>query len=244
MPSKRSKSSECIALAELSVEDTKTREEIPLLAFAPVIKREDQKSSPYADREDCHADNTMLEFKLENRKPLAMMFKKSGREYFYQCHLCTELKTSLIELLDHHRCDHAYTNVCETTYPTPLLFKKHLRIVHFIVGKTARTLTTTPDPNDFCRVCNKSYLNRQQYFNHLFKFHGMRVSTKIRQLDVLPDLFDAGFDCRACERKLASKYSYAKHCKKIHKMDVSQLLYGPNSLYKTCGELFQDKTAL
>ncbi|CEP12479.1 hypothetical protein [Parasitella parasitica] len=133
-----------------------------------------------------------------------------------------------------------YCKVCETTYPTALLFKKHLRTIYFIVVKMARTYTTTPihsiirerpevlpdpqDPNNFCRVCHETYLVKQRYFRHLLKYHGMKASARIRRFDILPDLFDVDYYCRACEHKLASKCnrSYAsdesllKHVRLVH----------------------------
>ncbi|KAK4514307.1 uncharacterized protein ATC70_001899 [Mucor velutinosus] len=214
---------------------------------------------------------------------LAKAFEKSGRDYFYQCHLCTELKTTLLDLLDHHSKIHRFTyrsrtykhlelepnpqdpnfycRVCETTYPSINMFKKHFRLVHYMITKTTRSPPTiTPlqaikiekeivvpdrdDPSNYCRACKKFYVNQHRYRSHLAKFHDMPKFGK--KQGVLPDIFDPNFYCRSCERGLSTKARFKKHCLRWHNVvvpDEKDLpnVHDPTFHCKPCDKTFGDK---
>lgn len=215
----------------------------------------------------------------------AKAFEKSGRDYFYQCHLCTALKTKLLDLLKHQSSVHKfkyrsrtfkhlelepdpkdpnfYCRVCETTYPNIKMFKKHFRLVHYMITRTTRSPPSiTPlqaikaekeylfpdrdDPNNHCRTCNKSYVSRLRYLSHLAKFHDM-PKFKSKQ-GVLPDIFDPHFYCKSCDRGFGSKPDFRKHCLRWHNLIVPAdkdlpSVHDPTFHCKPCDSRFEDKDA-
>ncbi|EPB90611.1 hypothetical protein HMPREF1544_02521 [Mucor circinelloides 1006PhL] len=294
---------------ELSVEDIKMTDDsdIDIESSTPeIVKQEAMELSPFLESNTkSQADigsasilnaakpkvfDINIKGEIISRRPtaestnhLAKIFQKSGREYFYQCHFCTELKTTLLELLDHQSQVHKYTyrsrtyqnlelepdiedpnfycKVCETTYPSITLFKKHLRMIHFIINKTARAPPTiTPlgairtekafvvpdrdDPNNYCRACKKHYINQSRYHAHLAKFHDMPKFS--RKEDVLPDIFDPNFYCRSCERSLSTKFAFRHHCLRLHNMTIPNEkdlpnVHDPAFHCKPCDNTFENK---
>lgn len=143
------------------------------------------------------------------------------------------------------------------------MFKKHFRLIHFMITKTTRSPPTiTPlqaikaekesvvpdrnDPNNYCRACKRSYMNQHRYYAHLAKFHGMPKFSK--KQDVLPDIFDPNFYCRSCERGLSTKSRFQKHCLRWHNIIVPNEkdlpnVHDPAFHCKPCDNTFKDKDA-
>ncbi|GAN03311.1 hypothetical protein MAM1_0038d02764 [Mucor ambiguus] len=162
-------------------------------------------------------------------------FEKSGRDYFYQCHLCSALKTTLLDLLNHLKRAHRFTyrsrtykhlklepdlqdpnfycRVCETTYPSYYLFNKHLRIVHYIITKTTRSPPT---------ITSLQAIKKEKEHPE-------------------PEYNDPNNYCRTCKRSYGNKHRYHAHLVNFHglprfgrKKDVLPDIFDPNYYCRSC----------
>lgn len=140
---------------------------------------------------------------------VADRYELNGREYFYKCRLCTELRTTLKSILDHQKTVHHYTyisrtykhielepdirdpnlycRVCETKYPTYALFQKHLKTIHLIIDES----------------------------NRLWKNLTVnRMKMKKNSLDI----DDSNYFCSLCKKSYDTRKRYVQHLANYHKM--------------------------
>lgn len=106
----------------------------------------------------------------------------------------------------------------------------------------------------YCRRCIINIKGCREYYDHLRTQHNIKPNiSRVRHVDLQPDIDDANFFCRACEKPLVDSPSYLAHLKRIHHMllqpfkkpkdkGVKPDIFNPNNHCNVCKKGFNNKT--
>lgn len=111
----------------------------------------------------------------------------------------------------------------------------------FIIRKRKKTtsdevLPDINDPNNYCRVCDKTYSNKYGYRVHMEHLHNMTlpqlVSTSVKNMPspVLPDPHDPDYYCRVCQITNYNLTAHRHHCRIVHEMVFERKFKNPDAV--------------
>ncbi|KAL7319646.1 hypothetical protein PS15m_002761 [Mucor circinelloides] len=204
------------------------------------IKKEDSKDY-------ISIDHINQEKSLTHINNYAQGFNGDTKNYYYQCHLCKEVKDSLQSVSDHRKTIHNmrgfriikridiepnindpnnFCQTCEKTYTDKIAYRKHLRSTHHMVLKHPSSMcksNLTPDPENpdfYCCSCCRTYQNLHLYRNHLKSYHRMQLPSLCftKNPGVLPDSNDPHCYCKSCNKVYRTVRIYRIHCLQVHNM--------------------------
>lgn len=108
-------------------------------------------------------------------------------------------------------------DVCNLGYETKAAYCKHLNSKHQIpsFGPNANPdlLPDMKHPYNYCRPCDKRFLNPNRFRNHLDYMHNIDL---IRHPGLLPDRHNEKNYCRSCELNFLSTKTFHNHCMEVH----------------------------
>ncbi|KAL9538828.1 hypothetical protein PS6_011439 [Mucor atramentarius] len=205
------------------------------------IKEEDLKEYVSADDIEQEESPTKL-------SSYAQGFNGNTKDYFYQCHLCKEVKDNLQSVLDHRKTVHGlksfsfkhidvepniydpnnFCQTCERAYSDRRRYRTHLRQTHYIFSVPLRDRLNSdpiPDPEKtgfYCRSCCCTYNDLCLYRSHLKSYHNIRLapSRSSKVLEALPNWNDPDLYCRSCNKTYRTRLDYTSHCKTVHRMKI------------------------
>ncbi|KAL9552114.1 hypothetical protein MBANPS3_003954 [Mucor bainieri] len=123
----------------------------------------------------------------------------------------------------------------------------------FIIGKRKRPasddfLPDVNDPNNYCRVCDKTYSNKYGYRVHMEHLHNMKLpqlvtnSFKNMPSPVLPDPHDPDYYCRVCQIINYNLTAHRHHCRIVHQMVFERKYKNPDAVIDIdCPEFYCPK---
>ncbi|CAO3611536.1 unnamed protein product [Mucor fragilis] len=114
-----------------------------------------------------------------------------------------------------------YCTACEHKFDTRKLYTLHLRLTHKLYARRPKynrlqipTISST-EPEYYCSACDRSIKQHSTYLAHITSRH---INSKIKHINVKPDIDDPQNYCKACEKVHSSKRKYRFHLKLMHKI--------------------------
>lgn len=119
-----------------------------------------------------------------------------------------------------------YCTACEHKFDTRTLYTLHLRLTHKLYARRPKysqlqipTMSST-EPEYYCSACNRSIKQHSTYLAHITSHH---TNSRIKHINVKPDIDDPQNYCKACEKAHPSKRKYRFHLKLTHKIEVKEV---------------------
>ncbi|KAK4516135.1 multiprotein-bridging factor 1 [Mucor velutinosus] len=111
----------------------------------------------------------------------------------------------------------------------------------FVVGKRKKPasddfLPDINDPNNYCRVCDKTYSNKYGYRVHMEHLHNMKLpqlvnpNGKNMPSPILPDPHDPDYYCRVCQITNYNITAHRRHCRIVHQMVFERRYKNPDAV--------------
>ncbi|KAL9548343.1 hypothetical protein MBANPS3_005720 [Mucor bainieri] len=111
-----------------------------------------------------------------------------------------------------------YCRACERRFNSKPLFSMHLRTTHKMKkakNEDAGLMEEVGESEHYCCGCNQYMSDEKTLTKHIEKAHRR---TKIKHLNLKPDVQDPNFYCKACERGYTKQSSFRLHLRQLHKM--------------------------
>ncbi|KAL9557399.1 hypothetical protein PS6_001829 [Mucor atramentarius] len=120
-------------------------------------------------------------------------------------------------------------------------------------NKETKVIPMNKDNYFYCRRCNINIKGCKEYYDHLRSEHHIKPNiSRVRHVDIQPDIDDPNFYCRSCEKSHPDKPIYYTHLRRIHHMLLqpfkpkkSKALpdpYNPNFYCTVCKKEFVKST--
>lgn len=120
--------------------------------------------------------------------------------------------------------------------------------------KENKVIPMNKDNYFYCRRCIINIKGCKEYYDHLRTEHNIKPNiSRVRHVDLQPDIDDANFFCRSCERPHVDRHLYYTHLKRVHHMllqpfkkpidpSVQPDIFNANHHCTVCKKEFVNKT--